>query len=160
MANITDIKADRMRYTKNKASANLSYLAIVFNAIYFISVYNTDVGTFFYNIEIGISVIINLLFMLFTFLSSEGVKAYDKKFSIVLIALGALQIIRIFGIPMDAYYTFVKIGTKYVQVMDWYQFLLCVGCLSLSAASAIAAGVIGIIKTTKLRNYEKTLVQE
>ncbi len=160
MANITDIKADRMRYTKNKASANLSYLAIVFNAIYFISVYNTDVGTFFYNIEIGISVIINLLFMLFTFLSSEGVKAYDKKFSIVLIALGAIQIIRIFGIPMDAYYTFVKIGTKYVQVMDWYQFLLCVGCLSLSAASAIAAGVIGIIKTTKLRNYEKTLVQE
>jgi len=160
MANIADVKTDRMRYTKNKISANLSYLAIVFNAIYFISVYKSDVGSYFYNIQIGFSVIYNLLFMLFTFLSSEGVKAYDKKFSIVLMVLGALQIVRIFGIPWNAYYTFVKIGTNYVQAMGWYQFLLCIGCLVLSSASAIAAGVIGIIKTTKLRNYEKTLVQE
>ena len=160
MANITDIKADRMRYTKNKLSANLAYFAIIFNAIYFVSVYNTDVGSFYYNIEIGFSVSVNLLFMLFTFLASEGVKAYDKKFSIVLLVLGALQIVRIFGIPMEAYYTFVKIGTKYVQAMDWYQFLLCIGCLVLSAACAISSGVIGLVKTIKLRNYEKTLVQE
>ena len=134
MANIADVKTDRMRFTKNKFSANLSYLAIVFNAIYFVSVYSTDVGSYFYNIEIGFSVIYNLLFMLFVFLASEGVKSYDLKYSIVLTVLGALQIVRIFGIPMNAYNAFVKIGSKQVQVMERGQFLLCVACLALSAA--------------------------
>nr|MBE6544681.1 hypothetical protein [Oscillospiraceae bacterium] len=160
MANITDVKTDRMRFTKNKFSANLSYLAIVFNAIYFVSVYSTDVGSYFYNIEIGFSVIYNLLFMLFVFLASEGVKSYDLKYSVVLTVLGALQIVRIFGIPMNAYYTFIKIGTKQVQVMEQGQFLLCVACLVLSSAAAILGGIVAYIKTRKLRNYEKTLAAE
>lgn len=160
MANITDVKTDRMRFTKNKFSANLSYLAIVFNAIYFVSVYSTDVGSYFYNIEIGFSVVYNLLFMLFVFLASEGVKSYDLKYSVVLTVLGALQIVRIFGIPMNAYYTFIKIGTKQVQVMEQGQFLLCVACLVLSSAAAILGGIVAYIKTRKLRNYEKTLAAE
>lgn len=160
MANITDVKTDRMRFTKNKFSANLSYLAIVFNAIYFVSIYSTDVGSYFYNIEIGFSVVYNLLFMLFVFLASEGVKSYDLKYSVVLTALGALQIVRIFGIPMNAYYTFIKIGTKHVQVMEQGQFLLCVACLVLSSAAAILGGIVAYIKTKKLRNYEKTLAAE
>lgn len=160
MANITDVKTDRMRFTKNKLSANLSYLAIVFNAIYFISIYSTDVGSYFYNIKIGFSVVYNLLFMLFVFLASEGVKSYDLKYSIVLTVLGAMQIVRIFDIPLNAYYTFIKIGTKQVQVMNQGQFLLCVSCLILSAAAAIVGGVIAFIKTKKLRDYEKTLVTE
>lgn len=160
MANITDVKTDRMRFTKNKLSANLSYISIVLNAIYFVSVYSTDVGSFFYNIEIGVSVIYNLLFMLFVFLSSEGVKSYDLKYSYILTALGALQIVRIFGIPMEAYYTFIKIGTKYVQVMEQGQFILCVVLLIASSATAIAGGVLAFIKTKKLRNYEKSLIAE
>lgn len=160
MANIADVKTDRMRFTKNKFSANLSYLAIVFNAIYFVSVYSTDVGSYFYNIEIGFSVIYNLIFMLFVFLASEGVKSYDLKYSIVLTVLGALQIVRIFGIPMNAYNAFVKIGSKQVQVMERGQFLLCVACLALSAAVAIVGGIIAYAKTQKLRNYEKTLAAE
>ena len=161
MANITDIKTDRMRYTKNKISANLSYLAIVFNAIYFISIYSSDAKNYYYNIEIGVSVIYNLLFMLFVFLASESVKNYDKTFSIVLCAIGAMQIVRIFGIPLNAYMTFIELKkNQYLHVMEAGQFLLCVACLVISAACAITGGVIGIIKSKKLREYEKTLVSE
>lgn len=161
MPNITDVKSDRMRYTKNNISANLSYVAIALNALYFISIYSTDVKTYYYNLEIGISVIYNLLFMLFVFLASESVKNYDFKYSVVLMAIGAMQIVRIFGIPYNAYYTFIEVRkNQYVQAMEEGQFYLCVVYLVLSAACAIAAGIIGCIKTKKLRDYEKTLVAE
>ena len=161
MPNIVDVKTDRMRYTKNKISANLSYLAIVFNALYFISIYSSDVKNYYYNIEIGISVVYNLLFMLFVFLSSEGVKNYDKKYSIVLAVIGALQIVRIFGIPMDAYYSFIELKkNQYLHVMESNQFYLCVAYLVVSAACAIIGGVIGFIKSTKLEKYEKSLATE
>ncbi len=157
MTQIKDVSTDRMRYTKNTISATLSYIAIVLNAFYFISIYSTDVGSYFYTIEIGVSVIYNLLFMLFVFLASEGVKAYDFKFSLLLIVIGALQIVRIFGIPLNAFQTIIKLGTKKLQVMEADQFILCIALLVLSAAAAIAGGVIGIIKTKKLRSYEKSL---
>ena len=161
MATITDIKTDRMRYMKNKTSANLAYLAIVFNAIYFISIYSSDAKNYYYNIEIGISVIYNLLFMLFVFLASEGVKEYDKNYSIILTVIGALQIVRIFGIPLNAFSTYIELKkNQYLHVMEADQFFLCVGCLLISAAFAITGGVIGLIKSKKLREYEKTLVSE
>lgn len=160
MRTITDIKSDRMRYTKNSISATLSYLAILFNALYFLNIYHSDVGRFYYKIDIGFSVIYNLLFMLFVFLASEAVKNYDLKFSIVLIAIGAMQIVRIFGIPLDAFTTMVTVKKEEVQVMQLDQFITCVVFLALSAALAITGGIIGVIKTKKLRAYEKTLITE
>lgn len=161
MPNIKDIKTDRMRYTKNTISANLAYFAIVFNALYFISIYSSDVKNYYYNLEIGISVVYNLLFMLFVFLASEGVKSYDLKYSFVLAGIGALQIVRIFGIPMDAYYTFIELKkNQYLQVMEADQFYICVAYLSISAACAIIGGIIAFIKSKKLAEYEKSLATE
>ena len=161
MANIADVNTDRMRYTKNKISANLAYVAIFLNALYFISIYTSDVRDYYYNIEIGVSIIYNLLFMLFVFLSSEGVKSYDMKYSILLTVIGVLQIVRIFGIPLNAFYTFIEIKkNEYLQVMEPPQFYLCVAYLVISAACAITGGIIGCIKSKKLAEYEKTLVQE
>lgn len=157
---ITDIKSDRMRYTKNTLSATLSYGAILFNALYFLNIYHSDVGTFYYKMQIGISVVYNLLFMLFVFLASEGVKKYDMKYSIVLVVIGAMQVVRILGIPFDAYMSLAKIKGKEVQVMQINQFVTCIVLLIISAAFAVSAGVIGIIKTKKLRNYEKTLISQ
>ncbi len=157
MTQIKDVATDRMRYTKNTISATLAYVAILLNAIYFISIYSTDVGSYFYTIQIGASVIYNLLFMLFVFLASEGVKSYDYKFSFVLILIGAMQIVRIFGIPLNAYNAIITIGMKQVYVMQPPQFILCIAMLVLSAAAAIAGGIIGFIKTKKLRSYEKSL---
>lgn len=157
MTQIKDVATDRLRYTKNSISAVFSYIAIALNALYFISIYSTDVGSYFYNYEIGISVIYNLLFMLFVFLASEGVKSYDYKFSLVLILIGVLQIVRIFGIPLTAYQTVVQVGMKKVQAMEIGQFIWCIVLLSLSAGMAISGGIIGLVKTKKLRSYEKSL---
>ncbi len=144
------IKKDRMRYTKNKASANLAYLAILFNVLYFVSIYSSDPGNYYYNIEIGISVVYNLLFLLIAFLSSEGLKGYKQSYAVIIIVLGALQIVRIFGIPMDASSTLMAGTEKYA--MDQSQFLYTVVMLVLSSASCIASGVIGLLRTRALND--------
>lgn len=159
MTNIIDVKKDRLRYTKNKLSSTLAILGIVFDALYFISVYSSDVGNYFYSYIIGMSVVYNLLFLLCVFLSSEGVKSYKLGYAIALIAVGALQIGRIFYIPVNAHSTFVTLGTESVRAMEGGQFAYVIVCLVLSAAACIAGGVIGIYKTKALEGYNKQLLE-
>lgn len=149
------IKKDRMRFTKNKASSNLCYLAILFNVFYFVSIYSSDVGNYYYSIIIGLSVVYNLLFLLFTFLCSEGVKNYSRSYSIFVTVIGALQIARIFYIPMKAHGTIISLDGVDTVVMDDTQFYLVVAYLAISSICCIAAGIIGIIKNTTLENYKK-----
>ena len=148
------LKKDRMRFVKNKASSNLAYLAIIFNVLYFISIYSSDVGNYYYTILIGVSVVYNLLFLLTAFLSSEGLKNYKLSYAIVIAVVGAMQIVRIFGFPLDGSKAILDDGTV---VMQTKQFIYTVCMLSLSAASAIASGVIGFIRTKQLEAYKKTL---
>ena len=95
------IKLDRLRYTKNTASSRLVYLAILLDVFFFVSIYKSDVGSYYYNILIGASILYNLIFMLAAFLASEGVKNYKKGYTWLLMALGAIQVARIFIIPVE-----------------------------------------------------------
>ena len=156
---VKNIKKDRLRYTKNKLSSSLAILGIAFDALYFISLYSSDVGNYFYTYIIGASIVYNLLFLLCTFLSSEGVKSYKLSYAILLIAVGALQIGRIFYIPLKAHATEVLVGSETVLAMSDGQFARVVIYLVASAAACIAAGVIGIIKTLTLTNYNKQLTE-
>ena len=156
---VKNIKKDRLRYTKNKLSSSLAILGIVFDALYFISLYSSDVGNYFYTYIIGASIVYNLLFLLCTFLSSEGVKSYKLSYAVLLIVVGALQIGRIFYIPMKAHATEVLVGTETVLAMSNGQFTRIVIYLVASAAACIAAGVVGIIKTLTLTNYNKQLAE-
>ncbi len=149
-------KLDRMRYNKNKASANLALLSIVFNALYFVCVYKTDVGTYFYKIMIGASVLYNLVFMLIAFLSSESVKNYKFSYAIVMLVLGALQIVRIFYIPLNA----LRAVHGEYTVINAGKFALMTVYLSLSAAALFAGGVIGIIRSKKLKNFQQAIESE
>lgn len=149
------IKKDRMRFTKNTISSTFCYLSILFNVFYFVSIYSSNIGNYYYNITIGLSVVYNLLFLLFSFLCSEGVKNYNKFMSFVMIGLGALQIGRIFYIPMKAHSTTISLEGTEILVMDDKQFVFVLIWLALSAAFGIAAGVIGVIKTNTLENYKK-----
>ena len=88
------IRLDRMRYTKNTLASTLAVLAILFNVFYFISIYESNVGSWYYNILIGASILYNLVFMLAAFLSSEGIKNYKIGYSYAMIVLGVLQIVR------------------------------------------------------------------
>ena len=111
------IRKDRMRFIKNKLSANLAILAILFDVFYFVSIYQSDVGDYYYSILIGGSILYNLVFMLAAFLASEGIKNYKGGYAWLLGALGIGQIVRIFILPAQAHAAELKkIGRNINQI--------------------------------------------
>ncbi len=151
------IKLDRLRYTKNSASSRLALLAIVFNVLFFVSIYQSDVGTYYYTIQIGASVLYNLIFMLMAFLASEGVKNYKPSYSLLLLALGVGQIVRVFILPMQAHAAQIKVKKDMVTVMDDSQFIWCIVCLAISALCCFASAVINLRKSRQLSQHIASL---
>ena len=149
MSEVQEIKLDRMRYTKNTTSSRLALLAIVFDVLFFISIYKSNVGTWYYNILMGASIIYNLVFMLAAFLSSESVKSYKAEYSYVMIILGVLQIVRIWIYPMTAHAAVVNNE----PVMGDAQFIRCIIYLTGSAVCLIVAGIINARKASSLKRH-------
>ena len=149
------IKKDRLRYTKNKLSANLAYLGILFDVLYFVSIYGSDVGNYYYTTTIGLSVVYNLIFLLAAFLSSEGVKNYKFGYSYFIIVVGVLQLVRIFGIPSMAHSALTVVNGVDTMVMGDKQFIYVVICLVISGAACIVSGVVGAYKAHVLEKYKK-----
>ena len=154
------IRLDRMRYTKNILSSRLVYLAILFDVLYFVSVYESDVGNWYYTALIGISIVYNLVFMLVSFLASEGVKSYRIGYAWLLLALSAGQIIRIFILPLQAYTATVTISKVTYSVMQTPQFIYVVVMLILSAVCCLIAGIAGIKRSLTLKNYTASLSEK
>lgn len=152
-----EIRIDRMRYVKNTGASRLCYLAILMNVLYFVSIYKSDVGSWYYQIVVGGSIVYNLLFMLIVFLASEGVKNYKTSYSYIMIALGAFQIARIFILPMSAHAAFVKVSGKQMQVMGDGQFIRTIVYLALSAASLFAGAVLNLKKSRTLAAHIASL---
>lgn len=151
------IKRDRMRYTKDTVSSGLVLLAIVLDVFYFVSIYRSDVGSYYYSWVIGASVIYNLLFMLAAFLMSEGVKSRKKGYTPALIILGVMQVARIFYLPQRAHSAVITIQGAEVAVMGDGQFLFVTVCLGLSAVCCIAAAVVSYINNKKLSEYLQSI---
>lgn len=153
------LKTDISRYSKNKLGANLALLGLVFNCLYFMLLYGIKSSpTRFTTIHIGFSVIFTLITLLIAFLCSEGVKSYNKKFCIVLIALAAFQIFRIFGFPLNGLqnkilnvnYFGLEASTPGVNEIE---FTILVIYLCASAACFIASAVVSYIRTNELEAY-------
>lgn len=151
------IQRDRMRFIKNSLSSNLAILGILFNVFYFVSLYQSDVGTYYYNIQIGASIVYNLIFMLAVFLSSEGVKNYKKNYSYALALIGIMQIVRIFNIPMQAHSATTIVGGAETLIMGDGQFYMVVAFLAISAACLIASAVVNFKKCQELSEHLKSL---
>lgn len=151
------IKKDRMRYTKDSLSANLILLAIVLDALYFVGVYQLDVGSFYYNWVIGASIIYNLLFLLTAFLASEGVKNRKTGFTGVLILIGVMQIVRIFYLPARAHSTVVAVNGQEVLAMGDGKYIYVIVCLAVSAVCCIAAAVTSYINNKTLAEYMRSI---
>jgi len=151
------IKRDRMRYTKDKTSSRLVLLAIVLDALYFVSIYKSDVGSYFYNWVIGASIVYNLLFMLFAFLASEGVKSRKNGYTPALLVLGVLQVVRIFYLPTRAHAATIAIKGEEFIVMGTRQYVFVVVCLAVSAVCCIAAAVISHINNKNLSEHMKSI---
>lgn len=151
------IKRDRFRYTKNSLSSGLALLAILFDVFYFVSIYKSDAGNYYYQYMIGLSILYNLVFMLVVFLCSEGVKKYNLSYAVTLVVVGLLQIARIFILPKDAHAATVVVGGEEAAVMGDAQFTRVIVYLAVSAALCVLAGLVGIVRNRMLVSYEKEL---
>lgn len=151
------LQRDRMRFIKNTLSSNLAILGILFDVLYFVSIYQSDVDVYYYNILIGASIVYNLVFMLAVFLSSEGVKNYKQNYSYLLAVIGVLQLVRIFIIPMRAHSATTLVGGEPVVVMQNGQFFYVTACLLLSAACLIASAAVNYIKCRELSAHLESL---
>ncbi len=154
------IRIDRMRYAKNTFSSGFALLAILFDVFFFISLYETDRGSYYYTILIGASIVYNLIFMLAAFLSSEGVKNYDIRYSYLMLVLGVIQVLRIFIYPVRAHSATVMIQEKGFPAMGDGQFMFLVACLLISAACLFVGGVVGISRSRALSEYRKSIGEE
>ncbi len=154
------IRKDRMRYTKDKLSSTLVLLAIVLDALYFVSIYESDIGSYYYTWVIGASVVYNLIFLLAAFLASEGVKNRQNGFMIPLLVLGIMQFVRIFYLPAKAYAASVEIAGQTVAVMGQSQYLYVVACLAVSGICCIVAAISSTINNQTLARYMRSLETE
>ena len=163
------VKADISRFKKNKLGANLALLGLVFECLYFMLIYGIKVArqedgayTKFCSIDIGISVILTLVILLVSFLSSEGVKGYNKKFSIVLLVLAVAQIAKIFWLPLYGFqqgiltvnYFGLEAGTPGVNGIE---FAILIVYLAASAACFVASAVISYIRCMQLEKHVKAV---
>ena len=151
------IQKDRMRYTKDKFSSMLVLLAIVFDCLYFVSIYQSDVGTYYYNWVIGVSIVYNLVFLLAAFLASESVKNRRSGYSLVLIILGAIQIGRVFFLPMQARAATALVNGVETAVMSNGQFVYVSACLVVSGVCCIIAAITSSRNNKVLADYMRTI---
>ncbi len=154
------IRLDRMRYTKNTLSSGFALLGILFNVFFFVSILRSDVGTYYYTWLTGVSIIYNLVFMLTVFLCSEGVKNYKISYAVIMIVVGTIQIIRIFIIPAKAAATVMEVNKVERAVMLPDQHARVIAFLLISAFFLIVGGIMGIIRSTTLHAYEKSLEEK
>lgn len=159
------VETDVLRYKKNKLASTLALLGLVFNCLYFLLMYAMP-NDGYKNFEIGVSVVLTLVTLLFIFLSSEGVKGYNKKFSIVLLVIAAFQIIRIFGFPLEGLKNNWLVSPDTNHQIGYFGiwpksssvfFTILLIYLCASAGCLIASAVVGWIYATRLENFQKKL---
>ena len=148
-----EIRLDRLRYTKNTQASGFALLSILFDVFFFISIYESNVGSWYYNILIGASILYNLIFLLAAFLCSEGIKNYKIGYAYLMVALGIGQIIRIFIYPVRAHKSAVIIQEQAVTVMENPQFIRCVAYLLISACCLFAGAYIGMQRSRQLKAH-------
>lgn len=156
------LQDDLLLYNKNKLPATLALLGLVFNVLYFCVFYGIytprfadGTTTWFAQIIIGGSVILTLVMLLTTFLASEGIKAYKKKYAIVLIVLAVIQFARIFIFPiyvlqhqeLTRTYFWIRTGNSTilgVMMIVW---------LCLSIACLVASAIIGYAQCARREKH-------
>ena len=164
---------DILRYKKNKLAQLFAILGIVFNCLYFCLLYAIPDANM-RKITLGVSVVLTLVLLLLVFLSSEGVKGYNKKFSIVLLIIAAFQILRIFYYPLNGllnnslngigYFGYYpvdpadpNISVAAAAASSNVYFAIMVIWLVASAGCLIASAVLGWIYASRLQKFQKKL---
>ena len=136
---------EKMKYKRDNMSFAFAIFGLIFNVLYFFAFYKNN-GNFYYGWMMGISVLYNLLFMLFTFYSAQEVKNYHIGFGVLLLLLGVGQIVRMFIYPKQALAQ---------EALELKAYTLLVIYLAISASFLVAGGTVSVIKSITLRNFVK-----
>lgn len=139
---------EQMKYKNDSLSYGLILLGLLANIFYFITLYENN-GEFYYTLDMGFSVLYNLIFMLLVFLSAENIKTYNRKYAILTFIIGILQIIRIFVYPARA----LESSSTGDISLTQYKYNLIVIYLSLSGGLLIIGSIISFIKSTILKQF-------
>lgn len=151
------IQDDILRYKRNSRAGNFALLGLVFNCLYFMLLYSMQ-NAIFYKPIIGASVILTLASLLLTFWSSESVKSYDKRFCYVLFVLAAIQVVRIFILPLQILGATDLVAYYFgAQLNNVSAFVILSLYLVLSAASLVAGGVFGYLGCVKRERHLKAI---
>lgn len=153
------VQDDILRYKRNKLAQLFAILGIVFNCLYFCLLYAIPDAKM-RTITLGVSVVLTLVLLLLVFLSSEGVKGYNKKFSIVLLVIAVFQILRIFYYPLKGLQANTLKGIGYFGIYptnSTLYFTIMLIWLCASAACIIASAVLGWIYASRLEKFQKKL---
>lgn len=148
------VQNDILRYRKNKLAANLALLGLACGCVFFLILYaqvkNNDI---YYTWEIAFDVIYNLFFLLFVFLFSEQVKNYKRKLFPAQLVVGALQIARIFWLPLKGITnTMPNTGATCITSGT---FIAMVVSLAASGACIIVSAIIGFIRAKAVEDFAK-----
>ena len=167
--NLRIVKDDILRYKKNTLGQWLTYCGLVFACLYIMLLYAFHNSTF-NTILMGASVLLTLVILLTAFLCAEGVKAYNKKFCIVLLVLAVIEIVRIFIYPSigwneQAFWYLVDKVPKDrdylfgIQLSQAATRALLIVYLVISAAFFAAAAVYSYIVCMRHENFNKKIAE-
>ncbi len=149
-------KAEMMRYRPNKFGFWMCILAIILQCFSFIFVYHClQLSKSVIKANTGIDIIVNIIFLLFAFLTAEKLKAYDVKWGYIAIAIGVVNTIRVYTYLFSPYS-----GENLVDVIPAHFFWISFVFYFLVAAALVAGGVITIIRGRILNSYMSSLSEE
>ena len=139
-----DIKSDILRYTTNKWGFTFPILAIVLDVAMFLIIYTEKncVPDF----QLGIDLLVNVIFLLAAFLLAEKMKVYNKQSAYLSFVVAAIQVLRILWIPLN----YLLLGGLLAG-----QFIACCVLLVASGLCLVAGGIITIIKSNRLEKHLK-----
>lgn len=163
-----DMHGEMLRYRSNSLSYKYGMLAIVFSILSaFISLNSVK-----WDLTIIVKILGNIIILLFGFLSVEKVKAYNKKFSYVLMVFGVVCIARIFWCPLiliKDYAQFLsnpevtgRLGqtvvgnammNSYLPQSGYTRAIIAIVLLVLSSISFLVAGITAYFKSVQYENY-------
>jgi hypothetical protein len=163
------IKDDILRYSPNKLSFWLCMLSIVANIAMFIIIYTEKNCTA--NWQLGIDLLVNVIFLLACFLLSEKTKAYRVDSAKACFVIAGIQILRIFWIPLFYYSKHLEYleavkaaseaGTDLAYSgiigLSGGKFIACIVLFIISACALVGAGVVCTVKARKLNAHLKEL---
>lgn len=159
------VSYDTMRYKKNSLASNLAILSLLFEFLFFLTVYGQKSsgievkfsesvlgGEYVYTYMMGLSVLLNLVILLGVFLASQEIKNYNKRYCYFVWAVAIVQIVRIFLYPMQVYNATLASGSPLIAK---YSYIFMIVWLVLSALCLAASGAIGYYRTKQLETFNK-----